>query len=201
MDDSTTPPALTFPIIGIGASAGGLDALAELLSALPAVPGMAFLVIQHLDPVHASVLAELLTKHTALPVKQVQDGEPVAINHVYVIAPNTVFMLASGKLHVGGRAPLILQPVRVRRRGDPLELQVQGEPARCLRRRTTARRWDRAADTIACQGVSLGLNSSGTLADATESVSPSRGTGRERVRISSRKHLQARSATLLSVCP
>lgn len=61
---------------------------------------MAFLLVQHLDPVHESVLAQLLTKHTALPVNQVTHGESLAIDHVYVIAPNTVFTIASGTFQV-----------------------------------------------------------------------------------------------------
>src|SRR5512134_788654 len=102
-NDATASPASAFPIVGIGASAGGFDALSELLSALPPAPGMAFLFVQHLDPVHESVLAELLAKHTALPVSQARHAEAVAVNHVYVIAPNTALRLASGTLQVAER--------------------------------------------------------------------------------------------------
>jgi two-component system CheB/CheR fusion protein len=89
-----------FPIVGIGSSAGGLEALSEFLCALPAAPGMAFLLVQHLDPAHESLLADLLAKHTSLPVTQVKHDEPIHRDHIYVIAPNTTLTISAGRLHV-----------------------------------------------------------------------------------------------------
>jgi two-component system CheB/CheR fusion protein len=76
------------PVVGIGASAGGLEAFMAFFDAMPPESGMAFVLIQHLDPDHNSLTAELLTKHTPMPVHQVADEMPVAANQVYVIPPN-----------------------------------------------------------------------------------------------------------------
>jgi two-component system CheB/CheR fusion protein len=78
-----------FPIVGIGASAGGLDAFKKFFSALPAESGMAFVLIQHLDPTRESLTAELVGTYTRMRVVQVEDGMRVEANHVYVIPPNT----------------------------------------------------------------------------------------------------------------
>jgi len=72
------------------ASAGGLDALTKLLQNMPADTGMAFVLIQHLDPVHKSELSTLLSTSTNMPVQQVIDGMRVVANQVYVIPPNTM---------------------------------------------------------------------------------------------------------------
>ena len=77
-----------FPIAGIGSSAGGLDALERLFDAMPADPGVAFVVIAHLDPTRESHLTELLSRHTKMPVVEVQGEITVEANHVYVIAPD-----------------------------------------------------------------------------------------------------------------
>ena len=79
----------TFPIVGIGASAGGLDAFKKFFSALPADSGMAFVLIQHLDPTRESLTAELVGTYTRMRVVQVEDGMRVEANRVYVIPPNT----------------------------------------------------------------------------------------------------------------
>src|SRR6266705_378883 len=76
---------ITFPIVGIGASAGGLEAFSQLLRALPADTGMAFVLIQHLDPKHESQLPEVLSRTTAMPVITVTDRLRVEPNHIYVI--------------------------------------------------------------------------------------------------------------------
>jgi two-component system CheB/CheR fusion protein len=78
----------TFPVVGVGASAGGLEACTALLKALPVNPGMAFVVVQHLDPHHESILHKLLSRATEMPVIQVEDGMALEPNHVYVIPPN-----------------------------------------------------------------------------------------------------------------
>src|SRR5689334_23062498 len=76
------------PVVAMGASAGGLDAFRSLFSALPADTGMAFVVVQHLSPEHPSILAKTLSRFTAMPVVEVEDGMPVAPNRVYVMPSN-----------------------------------------------------------------------------------------------------------------
>src|SRR5713226_9271536 len=70
------PSSPRFPIVGIGASAGGLEAFTQLLRALPNDTGMAFVFVQHLDPAHETVLTELLSRATRMPTSQVEDGTP-----------------------------------------------------------------------------------------------------------------------------
>ena len=77
-----------FAVVGLGASAGGLDAFKQFFTAMPADSGMAFVLIQHLDPTHISLTDELLSKHTRMSVVQVTDEMHVEPNHVYVIPPN-----------------------------------------------------------------------------------------------------------------
>ncbi len=93
----------SFPIVGIGASAGGLEAFTQLLEALPADTGMAFILIQHLDPLHTSLLSQALGKATAMPVLQAGDGMVVAPDHVYVIPPNADISLHGDMLSVVAR--------------------------------------------------------------------------------------------------
>ena len=76
-----------FPVVAIGASAGGLDACRKLLDALPAVNGMAFIIVQHLDPSHDSMMVDLLAGHTSMPVLQAAEGMPIERERVYVIPP------------------------------------------------------------------------------------------------------------------
>src|SRR6266487_6864251 len=83
--DGTPNP---FPIVGVGASAGGLEAFTELLKHLPLDSGMGFVFVQHLDPQHESALTQLLARATAMPVREVTDNLPVKPNHVYIIPPN-----------------------------------------------------------------------------------------------------------------
>ena len=82
-------PKGSFPIVGIGASAGGLAALKKLFAHVPADSGMAYVVVVHLSPEHKSHLAELLQPHVHMPVQQVTKTIPVKKNHVYVIPPNS----------------------------------------------------------------------------------------------------------------
>ncbi|MGO8854967.1 MAG: CheR family methyltransferase [Steroidobacteraceae bacterium] len=89
------------PIVGIGASAGGLDALKALFQSLPADTGAAFVVIQHLDPKHESLTAEILTRFTSMPTAQVTAGMLVEQNHVYVIPPNAYLTLSGHTLELG----------------------------------------------------------------------------------------------------
>ena len=95
---------VSFPVVGIGASAGGFEAFGEMLNALPADTGMAFVLIQHLDPTHESMLAALLARKSALPVSQVTDGMAMEANHVYVIPPNAKMGIRNGVLELVKRA-------------------------------------------------------------------------------------------------
>ena len=70
-----------FPIIGIGASAGGLEALRETLQGYQGRPGMAFVIVQHLDPTHESMMAQLIERYTNMPVKQIEGGEKIEIDY------------------------------------------------------------------------------------------------------------------------
>jgi two-component system, chemotaxis family, CheB/CheR fusion protein len=90
------PAPLQFPIVGIAASAGGLEAFTQLLSHLPVDTGMAFVLIQHLSPDRESLLAEILTRATKMLVRQVRQGMFIEPNRVYVIPPNTQMKLAEG---------------------------------------------------------------------------------------------------------
>ncbi len=99
-DGSGWTVARRFPIVGIGASAGGLDAFKALLAATPPDTGMAFVLIQHLDPLHASLMAELLSSHTAMPVTPAAEGAAIEPNHIYLIPPGVSLSIARGKLHL-----------------------------------------------------------------------------------------------------
>jgi len=98
-------PSSTFPIVAIGASAGGLEAFSKLLRALPAEPGLAMVFIPHLDPTHESAMVELLSRTTSLPVHQAAEGMRVACNAVYVLPPNSDMTIADGVLHLAKREP------------------------------------------------------------------------------------------------
>jgi two-component system CheB/CheR fusion protein len=91
------------PIVGVGASAGGLEAFTELLSHLPDDTGMAFVLIQHLDPRHESHLTELLSKESRMPVSEVKAQTRVEANHVYVIPPRCNLGISSGVLRTPPR--------------------------------------------------------------------------------------------------
>ena len=90
----------TFPIVAIGASAGGLEAFSNLLRSLPPEPGLALIFIPHLDPTHESAMVELLSRTTRLPVHQAAEGIRVAVNSVYVLPPNSDMTIAEGILHL-----------------------------------------------------------------------------------------------------
>ncbi len=90
----------TFPIVGIGASAGGLKAFQEFFSALPARPGMAFVLVQHLSPDHESALAELVQSKTEMIVTQVADHPDVEADRVYVIPPGKHLEIEDGHLQL-----------------------------------------------------------------------------------------------------
>jgi two-component system CheB/CheR fusion protein len=89
-----------FPIIGIGASAGGLEALGQFFENTPIDCGMAFVVIQHLDPTHVGIMPELLQRITEMKVYQATDSLKIKTNSVYVIPPNKSMSILNGHLHL-----------------------------------------------------------------------------------------------------
>jgi two-component system CheB/CheR fusion protein len=92
-----------FPVVGVGASAGGLEAFTQMLGALPADTGMAFVLVQHLAPKHASLLAEILARATTMPVAEARDETRVEPNRVYVIPPDRDIVISGGFLQLRPR--------------------------------------------------------------------------------------------------
>jgi len=89
-----------YPVVGIGSSAGGLEALKELLEALPLDTGMAFILVQHLDPTHESLAPEILSRSTRMPVHEVKEDTRVEPDHIYTIPPNFDMVLLHGVLNL-----------------------------------------------------------------------------------------------------
>lgn len=102
----TETPAAGFPIVGIGASAGGLEAFRELLENLPPDTGMAFVYVQHMEPRHQSMLAKIFARHSRMPVDEIQDGMRVEPNHVYVIPPNANLTVSEALLRLSPRTEI-----------------------------------------------------------------------------------------------
>lgn len=100
-----SPANQLISIVGVGASAGGLEAFEQLLAALPADSGMAFVLVQHLAPKHESLLSELLRKSTKMRVVEVTEGMKVEANRVYVIPPAADMSIAGGVLHLSPMSP------------------------------------------------------------------------------------------------
>lgn len=94
----------TFPVIGVGASAGGLEAITELLSKMPADAGVALLIVQHLEPSRPSMLVDILSRQTPLKVEEAVDGTLVGIDRVYVIPPNTSMTVVRGRIRIAPRS-------------------------------------------------------------------------------------------------
>ncbi|NLF37856.1 histidine kinase [bacterium] len=92
-----------FPVVGIGASAGGLEAVTALLHALPPMPGMALALVQHLDPTHESAMAALLSRATSMPVLEARNNLELECDHVYVIPPNKLMEIANRRLKLLSR--------------------------------------------------------------------------------------------------
>ncbi len=103
--DAGVSPALShrFPIVGIGASAGGLEAATAMFKELSPVLGMAYVLVLHLDPARESAVTEILARATRMPVVQVQEGMRIEPDHVYVIPPNCEMTIAESVLHLGAR--------------------------------------------------------------------------------------------------
>jgi len=92
-----------FPVIGIGASAGGLDAFKRLLRAIPADSGMAYVLVQHLHPGHDSMLASLLQKVTSIPVVEITNNIKILPDHIYTIPSNKMLIAKNSKLELSPR--------------------------------------------------------------------------------------------------
>jgi two-component system CheB/CheR fusion protein len=89
----TSSLSMPFPIVGIGASAGGLAAFEAFFSGMPADadPDMAFVLVQHLAPDHKSLLTELIQRYTRMQVSEVEDGMKVQPNHAYIYRPTAIW--------------------------------------------------------------------------------------------------------------
>ncbi len=145
--------AKPFPIIGVGASAGGLAAIEAFFSGMPADgdPGMAFVLVQHLDPDHKSLLAELIQRRTRMPVTEAVDGMVVQANCVYIIPPNRDMAFLNGTLQ-------LLEPVAPRGHRLPVDFLFASL----------------AADQ---QEHAVGVVLSGTGSDGTQGVREIKGQG------------------------
>src|SRR5471030_3023426 len=98
--ESKGPASRSFFIVGLGASAGGLEALEQFLSHVPKVCGLGFVVVQHLDPSRKGILVELLQRNATVPVVLIKDCMKVEPDHVYVIPPNKDLSILHGVLHL-----------------------------------------------------------------------------------------------------
>ena len=99
-DPAKTHEAMDFPIVGIGASAGGLEAFEQFFNNMPPDNGMAFVLVQHLDPTHKSILTDLIRSFTRMSVTEVKDGMKVEPDTIYVIPPNSDMAILHGQLHL-----------------------------------------------------------------------------------------------------
>ncbi|MGN8260101.1 CheR family methyltransferase [Pseudomonas sp. SMSB3] len=114
-DPALTPSHLDFPVVGIGASAGGLEAIRTFFQQMPSDCGMAFVVVLHLSPDHQSVADRIIQESTQMPVRQVTEPVPIERNHVYVISPANRLSTNDGYLRV--------TPAN-RRRGDHVAIDL-----------------------------------------------------------------------------
>lgn len=102
-------------VVGIGASAGGIEALSRFFEAVPTDSGCAFVVVLHLDPDRESEMAHILAARTGMPVAQIHDGMQIDRDHVYVIAPDTELEVRNGRLRVS-------KPSEVRGHRHPVDV-------------------------------------------------------------------------------
>lgn len=102
-NDGKTLSSNLFPVVGVGASAGGLDAFTKLLKAIPEDSGLAFVLVQHLDPNHESRLTDILQKVTPIPVLEISDEIKVEPNHIYIIPSNKMLIANDGVLELSPR--------------------------------------------------------------------------------------------------
>ncbi len=102
-DTPETPHSNDFPVVGVGASAGGLEAFKRLIGAIPEPSGMAFILVQHLAPSHESLLSEILQKSTTLPVEEIRNNVHVEPDHIYIIPSNKLLTAYDGRLKLSAR--------------------------------------------------------------------------------------------------
>lgn len=96
---------INFPVVGVGASAGGLEALQEFFKFMPTDVGAAFVIVQHLSPDYKSLMDELLARHTKMTIRKVEDGMRIEKNHIYLIPPKMNMTIMSGVLLLTEQAP------------------------------------------------------------------------------------------------
>jgi two-component system CheB/CheR fusion protein len=101
--DVSTNETLPFPVVGVGASTGGLEAFSQILRALPADLGMAFVFLQHAEPAQGSMLVEILSHASSMQVQEAQDGATLKPNTVYVIPPGASMLVSGGQLKASQR--------------------------------------------------------------------------------------------------
>jgi len=102
-DPAVHRDAQSFPVVGIGASAGGLEAFSGFLQNLPANLGMAYVYVQHLSPTHASLLPEILERKTKMPVHKIEENMRIEKDHVYVIPEKAFITITDGILKLEKR--------------------------------------------------------------------------------------------------
>ena len=101
-DSAKEPARPELPVAGLVASAGGLDAFKKFFTAMPVDSGIAFVLIPHLDPTHASLMVELLARHTSMPVVEAAEGMAIEPDRVYIIPPNENMTISGGVLRLSG---------------------------------------------------------------------------------------------------
>ncbi|MBT8368084.1 MAG: hypothetical protein KJP23_25600, partial [Deltaproteobacteria bacterium] len=122
---------VSFPIVGIGASAGGLEALELFFSNVPPETNMAFVIIQHLSPTHKSIMADILMKYTQMKVLQIKNNQDIEPNHVYLNPPDKNVVILNCRLH-------LTEPTQAHGVNLPIDCffrslsEDQGEKAICI---------------------------------------------------------------------
>jgi chemotaxis response regulator CheB len=134
------PQPLAFPILGVGASAGGLEAMELFLKEVPVESGMAYVLVQHLDPNHKGMLCELLQRITPLPVQQILDRTMLKPNNVYVIPPGFDLSILHGVLY-------LLEPTEPHGQHLPIDyfLRSLAEDQKNITSELFSREWGRMA--------------------------------------------------------
>jgi two-component system CheB/CheR fusion protein len=124
-------PTPGFHVVGIGASAGGLEAFGEFFNHMPSDSGMAFVLVPHLAPTHKSIIGEILTKYTRMPIIQAKNGIKVEPNNIYIIQPDKDLAILQGKLQ-------LMEPVERRGLRHPIDFffrslaQDMGDKSVCI---------------------------------------------------------------------
>ncbi|CAA7621472.1 chemotaxis protein CheB [Magnetospirillum sp. UT-4] len=140
-------------VVGVGASAGGLEALQKMFEPVPAASGLCFVVVQHLSPDHKSMMVELLGKHTVLDVREMADGAPVEEDVVYLLPPGKTVTIARNRLHLSAKTPTAMAGLAL-----PIDIFLQSLAESCGTR-------------------SAGVILSGTGSDGTRGVAAIRAAG------------------------